>query len=79
MRERIKDVMAKTFQVPAAEIPDDASIDEFPRWDSLGHLELMLAIEMEFSVRLSADTMLELLKLEDIEAYLEEPGVSAPK
>ena len=77
MRERIKQVMARTFQVPAAEIPDDASIDLFPKWDSLAHLELMLALEMEFSVSISTDAMLDLLQLEAVENYLRQKGVVA--
>lgn len=77
MRERIKQVMAATFQVPAAEIPNDASIDEFPKWDSVGHLELMLAMELEFSLTIPTDAMLDLLWLEGIEDYLREKGVVA--
>jgi len=77
MRERIKQVMARTFQVAVTEIPDDASIDEFPAWDSLGHLEFMLALEMEFSVSISTGDMLELLWLDAVEEYLKEKGVTA--
>ena len=77
MRERIKQVMAGTFQVSVTEIPDDASIDEFPAWDSLGHLEFMLAIEMEFAVSISTEDILELLWLDAVEDYLKEKGVTS--
>ena len=70
MRESIKRVMASTLGVPAEEIPDDATINEFSQWDSLGHLELMLALEMEFSVYVSTNMMVELVSLEAIEDYL---------
>ena len=79
MRERIKHVMAITFQVSAGDIPDDAGIDVFPKWDSLAHLELMLALEMEFSVSIPTDAMLDLLQLESIENYLLEQGVVASR
>ncbi len=75
MRERIKQVMARTFQVSVTEIPDDASIDEFSAWDSLGHLEFMLALEMEFAVSISTEDILELLWLDAVEDYLKEKGV----
>jgi acyl carrier protein len=77
MRERIKQVMARTFQVPVTKIPDDASIDEFPAWDSLGHLEFMLALEMEFAVTISTEDILELLWLDAVEDYLKEKGVTS--
>lgn len=70
MREHIKQVMASTFGVPVGVIPDDARINELPEWDSLRHLELMLALETAFAVRISTDRMLELLSLEAIEDYL---------
>ena len=70
MRERIKQVMAGSFQVPLEEIPGDASINEFPKWDSLAHMELMLALELELGVRISASAMLDLLSLDAIEDYL---------
>lgn len=70
MSERIKGVMAQVFGISANDIPDDAAVGKVAEWDSLRHLELMLAIEMEFHVRISTNTMLELLSLDAIENYL---------
>ena len=52
MQNRIRDIAADVFGVPAAELPDDASNETVPGWDSLHHLELMLALEMEFGVQI---------------------------
>ena len=71
MRDRVKDVMARIFRVPALNVPDDASINEVPEWDSLRHLELMLELEMEFAVSIPTMTMLELFSLHAIEEYLQ--------
>lgn len=62
--------MASTFGVSVEQIPSDASINHFEEWDSLRHLELMLALEMEFGVRISIDAMVELLSLESIKDFL---------
>ena len=70
MRERIKRVMARIFGVPIAAVPDDADVNGFAQWDSLRHLELMVALEMEFGVRISSEAMVELLSLEAIEEYV---------
>ena len=50
--------MAAVFLLAAESLPDDSAIDEVPEWDSLRHLELMLALEMEFGVRISTSRLL---------------------
>jgi acyl carrier protein len=62
--------MAATFQVPVARIPDDASPQNVAGWDSLGHIELMLALEMQFGVPLPTEAMIDLVSLEAIERFL---------
>lgn len=68
--ERVKDVMALVFNVPTAQIDDDASIMETPGWDSLGHANLMLALEEEFGAELSPEAYVDLQSLPEIVAYL---------
>ncbi len=79
MSERIKRSMASVFGVPIASIPDDATINVFPEWDSLRHLELMLALEKEFGVHISTNAMLELLSMRAIEEYLNQRQMAKPE
>jgi acyl carrier protein len=72
MRERLKGVIAELFGLTTVEIPDDADSNTLSGWDSLRHLELMLALEEEFEIRIPADAILELVSLERIDAYLSE-------
>lgn len=74
MRENIKQIMARIFERRAEDIPDTASVDLLPEWDSLHHIELMLALEAEFGVRIPTQAMLELVSLAAIEAYLLDPS-----
>jgi acyl carrier protein len=76
VREQLKRVLADVFVVPAEDLPDDATIDDIPQWDSLRHFELMLALEMEFGLRISTSDMLELLTVEAIEDYIKVQGLS---
>jgi acyl carrier protein len=48
--DRIRNVMAAVFDVPATEITDDASPHDIKGWDSLKHMNLVLALEDEFDV-----------------------------
>ena len=79
MHDRIKRVMSDVFGTPASELPDDPTIDNVPEWDSLRHIELMLALESEFSVHFSTEAMLELLSMDAIAAYLREQETTAER
>ena len=67
---RTKNVMALAFNTSPAQIPDDASIGDTPGWDSLGHANLMLALEEEFGVELPAEAYVDLQSLPEIVTYL---------
>jgi acyl carrier protein len=77
VQNRIREIAADVFGVSAADLPEDASNENVPGWDSLHHLELMLALEMEFSVQISSEAMPALLSIDAIEEYLREQGVPA--
>ena len=47
---KIKQVMSLVFEVPVESIHDVASSDNIENWDSLRHLNLILALEEEFGV-----------------------------
>ena len=70
MRDRVRGVLAEVLAVDAASLPEDAAADSVEGWDSLRHLELMLALEREFGVRIPAESFLELASLPAIEDYL---------
>lgn len=48
--DKIKDVMAAVLRVPRETIDADASMDTIEAWDSLKHMNLVLALEEEFGV-----------------------------
>ncbi len=77
MRERIRRVIAETFRLSPDTVGDDAAMLTVPGWDSLGHLELMLALEMEFGVRIAMEDMAALASRAEIERYLAERQAEA--
>ena len=79
IRDKVKRVMAATFHVPAEQIPDDATPENVKGWDSLGHIELMLALEMEFGVPLPTERIIELVSLEAIEGFLRDHASAVTK
>ncbi len=50
MEERVKQVMGKVFGVSPEQIGEESSPDTIKQWDSLRHMNLVLALEQEFGV-----------------------------
>ena len=61
MENRIKDVMAAVFEIPVDEITDESSPDNIESWDSLKHMNLILALEEEFGIGFSDDEIVEMM------------------
>ena len=68
----IKQVVAETFQIPVASIADDSSNQTIAQWDSLGHMNLIMALEKHFEVSFTLDEIVEMLDLPSIEHILRE-------
>ena len=48
--DTLKQLMATLLTVDVSAIDQDASMDTIPTWDSLRHMNLVLALEEEFKV-----------------------------
>jgi len=48
--QTLKLVMSTMLKVDISTIEDDSSMDNIPSWDSLAHMNLVLALEEEFHV-----------------------------
>ncbi|MBK6854524.1 MAG: acyl carrier protein [Burkholderiales bacterium] len=48
--QALRQLMATVLRIPADSINDDTSMDTVAGWDSLKHMNLVLAIEEEFKV-----------------------------
>lgn len=77
--ERLKDLMADIFGIDANTINDDTSIDTVDEWDSIKHLNLILAIESEFDITFDEQETVEILNYPLIKITLEEHGIDFAK
>ncbi|MBA5247448.1 acyl carrier protein [Marnyiella aurantia] len=66
METRIKNVMASVFEMPAEQINAESSPDNIENWDSLKHLNLVVALEEEFDIEFDDDEALELMSFSSI-------------
>ena len=51
VRERLQDVFQNVFDTPAVLLRDDMSAKDFEDWDSLQHINLIVAVEKAFGIR----------------------------
>lgn len=66
MNERIKKIMSGILEIPVTGIDDNASPEVIDRWDSLRHMQLILALEEEFRITFPDEKIPTLLSFESI-------------
>lgn len=64
--------MADAIHIRADAVPENASIRNFERWDSLAHLQLLLAIEERLGRPLNPDEAVRIESLVDVTAIIGE-------
>ena len=72
MEDRIFRVVSDVLGVPIEKVNDESSPDTIQAWDSLSHINLILALEAEFAISLSPDDVLEMLSVGLIRTILAE-------
>jgi acyl carrier protein len=55
MTDRVYEVVASILRVPRESLGPDSSPDTLPQWDSLKHLQIILALEEALGIQLSVE------------------------
>lgn len=66
--------MADVLQIPAEQINDDLAMKDLDAWDSLKHMELIVALEQQFDVQLTFDEIVAMQSVSEIKRVLGERG-----
>lgn len=66
IEERVVKIMSAVFGLQFDEVGDDTSMEALESWDSLMHINLMLAIEEEFNIYFNDTEMAELINYKSI-------------
>ncbi|MHB9107704.1 MAG: acyl carrier protein [Armatimonadota bacterium] len=67
---KLQEIIALTFGVPAEQVTPATARDDIPAWDSVGHLNLMLALEDAFGLTLDIEDMARLATIPAILEYM---------
>ena len=68
--KEIKTVISKCTGIKLIELNDDSCAADFPKWDSLAHLKIMLAFEKMNNKKINTTKMSELNSIKKIFDYL---------
>jgi acyl carrier protein len=74
--ERFRSILADILAVPARQITADLGAGEIPAWDSLRHLQMVLAIELEYGVEFDPTQIPALSTVRLLQQELESMGVT---
>jgi acyl carrier protein len=73
--QKLREVLAKIFEVDVSEVSENASPDTIPTWDSLRHMNLVIGLEQAFGIEFSDEEVVEILSYKLIKLVLREHGV----
>jgi acyl carrier protein len=76
--ERVRRIAADIFSVPIARINAESSADTIETWDSLQHLNFVLAVEQEFGVRFTPEEIEKLISVSTVVEMLEAKPQTVP-
>ena len=57
---KIIEIISKIAKINLDQINESTSMNDFSKWDSLAHLQIMLEIEKKFQIKISTSKMSEL-------------------
>jgi acyl carrier protein len=72
IRDKVVKTLIDTLKIDSEEVNDDLAVGEHPKWDSLGHALLLVALEFEFKCQFDIDETLDMESVGDIVEIIEE-------
>ena len=67
-------LVASTLGIPVERVTDDLAFSEVAEWDSLNHVNLMLALEAALGTEIDEDRMVELTSVLAIREFAAQQG-----
>jgi len=66
MVEVIKEILADVLELSKEQIDETITMENVDTWDSLRHMEIMLAIEGKFGIQFEPDELVDMTTYSDI-------------
>ena len=74
MADRLAVLVGQVFDVDPAKVTDADNPDTLPEWTSMGHVNLIVALEQEFDIKISPNEAEDMLSVKLVRDLLREKG-----
>lgn len=75
MEKKLQELMIELFRMKQSEISDSLTMEDIDVWDSLKHMELIVALENQFGIDLTFEEIVTMKSVKDIKHILNNKGV----
>lgn len=69
--DELRGLFAEIFHVQPGDVTAETQFGELPQWDSMGHMDLMVALESKYGIEISAETISQLISIPAIISHIE--------
>ena len=69
--DKLKEVILKELQLKDFDFKDETTADQVPGWDSLNHINVILAIEKAYNVRFKGIEILKVKNLGELQQLID--------
>ena len=66
--------MSEVFKVPLNQISHETRVETIASWDSLNHINLVLALEKEFQITFAPEEIVTMVSFQEIMEVLNQKG-----
>jgi len=67
MEEKLKLIVLETLKIQASDYHEDLTAGDLPAWDSIGHVNLLMAVEKEFEVAFDVTDAIDIESVADLQ------------
>ena len=67
---KLKDIMGRAWGIDPIDVPVDVELNNFPQWDSVGHVSLLVELEKEYNIAINYKAITELTSIPAIIEHL---------
>lgn len=69
---KVKEIIADSIEIEVSKIEEDTAIGDFPKWDSMGQIIIISALEKEFDFKFDPEVIMDLEDVGDMIEAVEE-------
>ena len=71
MENKLQEIVAAILSVNRSEVNENSSSENIDTWDSLNHMNLIMAIEEEFEVTFEEEEIIEMTSIKALTDFLD--------